>query len=181
LRIDMKHPLSVLMQFFLLCFCAPAQAAGPQAHVHGVVQVDVAVQADLLSINLDAPLDSLLGFEREPRNDAERRAADEVLTRLKSGTGLFSADAAAQCTLSKATVSAPVLEAAAGSVAKGAHAELAASYEFRCAQAGQMRILDVGLFDAFKRIQRIDVQVAGARGQVKATLKRPMRSVRLIR
>lgn len=156
-----------------------AQHKHSHAHEHGVVRVDVAVQGESLAVNLDAPLDSLVGFERAPRNGKERQAADEVLARLKSGTGLFNGDASAQCTLSKAEVKAPVLEAAA--TAKGGHADLEASYEFRCAQPAQLRTLDLGLFEAFKRIQRIDVQVAGARGQVKATLRRPARSVRLVR
>ena len=62
---------------------------------------------------MEAPLDNLLGFERAPRTDSERKAAAEVLARLRNpnqGKALFSADAAAQCTLSKADVQAPVLE-----------------------------------------------------------------------
>ncbi|MDP1650635.1 MAG: DUF2796 domain-containing protein [Rubrivivax sp.] len=162
-----------------LMLTSPAHAAGGRAHEHGVVRVDVAVQGDSFTVNLDAPLDSLLGFERAPRNDKERQAVDEVLARLRSGAGLFDADAAAQCTLGKAEVSAPVLEA--GAAAMGGHADIDAGYELRCAQPAQLRTLDLGLFEAFRRIQRIDVQVAGARGQVKATLKRPARSVRLVR
>ncbi|MDO9091773.1 MAG: DUF2796 domain-containing protein [Rubrivivax sp.] len=156
-----------------------AQHKHSHAHEHGVVRLDVAVQGESLTVNLDAPLDSLVGFERAPRNDKERQAADEVLARLKSGAGLFNGDASAQCTLSKAEVKAPVLEA--GATAKGGHADLEASYEFRCTLPAQLRTLDLGLFEAFKRIQRIDVQVAGARGQVKVTLRRPARSVRLVR
>ena len=47
-------------------------------------------------------------------------------------------------------------------------------------KAGQ-HALDVGLFDAYKRTQRIDVQVAGPKGQAKVTLKRPARKVQLVR
>ena len=48
-------------------------------------------------------------------------------------------------------------------------------------QPVELRNLEVGLFDAFKRIQRIDVQVAGPKGQSKLTLKRPARSIKLVR
>jgi len=34
---------------------------------------------------------------------------------------------------------------------------------------------------AFKRMQRIDVQVAGVQGQRKVTLQRPARTVKLVR
>ena len=144
----------------------------------------MAIEGNKLTIAMEAPLDNLLGFERAPRTDAERKAAAEVLARLRSpnqGKALFSADAAAQCTLSKADVQAPALEPGANPAPKDEHADLDASYEFSCAQPAELRSLDVGLFDAYKRIQRIDVQVAGPKSQSKVTLKRPARSVKLVR
>ncbi len=171
----------------------PAMAAG-KAHEHGAVKLDVAIDGNTLSIGMAAPLDNLLGFERAPRTDAERKAAAEVLARLRDpdkGGRLFTLDAAAQCTLSQADVQAPVLEPGARTDTKAAdakaadakddHADLDASYAFTCARPGDLRSLDLGLFDAYKRIQRIDVQVAGPSGQSKVTLKRPARSVKLVR
>ena len=51
----------------------PAWAA--KAHQHGVARLDVAVEATRVTLYLDTPLDNLLGFERAPRTDAERKAA----------------------------------------------------------------------------------------------------------
>lgn len=185
-----RHFLPALLSC-LAFVCGTAVAAG-KAHEHGALKLDVAVEGNKLTIGMEAPLDNLLGFERAPRTDAERKAAAEVLARLRSpdkGTPLFAADAAANCSLSKAEVLAPVLEAAAPTAAppaakaaaKDEHADLEASYEFNCAQPSQLRRLDVGLFDAYKRIQRIDVQMVGPKGQSKVTLKRPARSVKLVR
>ena len=167
-------------------------AQAGKAHVHGVAKLDVAIEGNKLTVALESPLDSLLGFERAPRTDAERKAAADMLARLRSGGALFQADAAAQCVLSKAEVSAPVLEAVAkaavpavtttsGKAPPNEHADLDASYEYTCAQPQQLRSLDLGLFDAFPRMQRIEVQVAGPQGQSKATLKRPARAVKLVR
>lgn len=158
-------------------------AAG-KAHEHGALKLDVAIEGNKLTIAMEAPLDNLLGFERAPRTDGERKAAADVLARLRSldkGTPLFAADAAAQCTLSKSEVQAPVLEPGAKPAAKDEHADLDATYEFTCAKPDELRTLDVGLFDAYKRTQRIDVQVAGPKGQAKVTLKRPARKVQLVR
>ena len=108
----------------------------------------------------------------------------EALARLRSAAALFTADAAAQCTLSRAEVSAPVLEPAiptAGQAPAEAHGDLDARYDYRCARPQQLRTLKLGLFDAFKRMQRIDVQMAGAQGQRKVTLQRPARTVELVR
>jgi hypothetical protein len=166
----------------------PVAYAG-KAHEHGVAKLDVAIEGNTLTVALESPLDSLLGFERAPRTDAERKAAADMLARLRSGGALFKIDAAAQCTLIKAEVTAPVLEAAgkapvAATAAKAAesdHADLSASYEYTCAQPLQLRTLELDLFDAFKRMQRIEVQVAGAQGQSKMTLRRPARTVKLTR
>lgn len=160
-----------------------AWAAG-KAHEHGALKLDVAIEGNKLTIGMEAPLDNLLGFERAPRTDAERKAAADVLTRLRSpdkGTPIFVMGSAAQCSLAKAEVQAPVLEPGAKPAAKDEHADLDASYEFTCAKPDELRTLDVALFDAYKRIQRIDVQVAGPKGQSKVTLKRPARSVKLVR
>jgi hypothetical protein len=179
----MNRPTLVLWMSCLTFAAAPAWSAG-KAHEHGALKLDVAIEGNKLTIAMEAPLDNLLGFERAPRTDAERKAAADVLARLRNpnqGKSLFSADAAAQCTLSKADVQAPVLEPGAKPAPKDEHADLDASYEFSCAQPAELRSLDVGLFDAYKRIQRIDVQVAGAKSQSKVTLKRPTRSVKLVR
>ena len=178
-----SNPLVACIALVLAGSTASTWAAG-KAHVHGVMKLDVTIEGNKLTIALEAPLDNLLGFERAPRTDSERKAAAEVLARLRNpnqGKALFSADAAAQCTLSKADVQAPVLEPGAKPAPKDEHADLDASYEFSCAQPAELRSLDVGLFDAYKRIQRIDVQVAGPKSQSKVTLKRPARSVKLVR
>ena len=188
------------LSFLVACMALAASAAhAGKAHEHGVVRLDVSVEGSRLTIDMVAALDNWLGFERAPRTDAERKAAAEVLARLRNpqqGTPLFVPDAAAQCQLVKAEVSAPVLEPGAQPAAKsatapasppaahksgGEHADLEASYTFQCAQPTPLRTLELGLFDAYKRIQRIHVQVAGPKGQSKVTLKRPARSITLVR
>ena len=47
-------------------------------HQHGVAKLDVAYDQGALSIELEAPLDVLLGFERAPRPDAERKSVEQV-------------------------------------------------------------------------------------------------------
>ncbi len=175
--------LMIAMAVALSGIAVTAWAAG-KAHEHGALKLDVAIAGNKLTIAMEAPMDNLLGFERAPRTDAERKAGADVLTRLRmpdKGTPLFATDAAAQCILAKAEVQAPVLEPGAQPAPKDEHADLEAHYEFTCSRPDALRTLDVGLFDAYQRIQRIDVQVAGPKGQAKATLKRPARKVQLAR
>lgn len=176
---SLRTSSAVLAAPLLLWAAGGPAAAAPHAHEHGVATLSVAVDGNTLSIDLDAPLDGFLGFERAPRTDAERKAAADMLARLRDAAALFKPDAAAGCSVTGAKVDAPVLNPAAKG--QGEHAELEAQYSFRCTQAQALRTLDVGLFDAFKRLQRIEVQVAGAKGQSKVTLKRPARAVPLVR
>lgn len=162
-----------------------AQASGVLAapHVHGVVALNVALDGSRVVLSLKAPLDSLVGFERPPRTDAERRAAADALARLRQPDALFKLDPAAGCRRVSVEVEAPVLEARVGPgvAASGAdgHAELEAQITYDCVQPGGLQTLEVGLADTFKRIRRIDVQVAGPRGQAKIVLRGTARSVKL--
>lgn len=166
-----------------LALAAPAVQAG-KAHEHGIAKLDVGVEGERITLVLDSPLDSLLGFERAPRTDPERKAAAELLAKLRQPAGLFKPTAAAQCALASADVKAPVLEPGAAKDSKdtrGGHADLEASYVFKCAQPAQLAEVQVDLFDAFKRMKRIDVQVAGPKGQAKAVLRAGSRTVKLDR
>jgi hypothetical protein len=59
------------------------------------------------------------------------------------------------------------------------HAELAREFGFRCARPEQLKALDVGVFDAFARLHRIDAVVVTAAGQGKRSLQRPQRNLAL--
>lgn len=177
------HTLTLPLILIALGLAACPAWAG-KAHEHGVLKLDVAIEGNTLSVALESPLDSVLGFERAPRSAAERQAAADLLTRLRSpdqGTPLFTTDAAARCTLSKALVRAPVLETATQAAGKDGHADLDADYTYTCALPGQLKSLDLGLFDSFRQLKRIDVQVAGPQGQSRLTLTRPARRIPLAR
>lgn len=168
----------------LLALASPlgqAWAAG-KAHEHGKARLDVTLEAGQLSLELELPLDSLVGFERAPRNETERKLAAEALARMRDGAALFKPDAAAQCSLQESKVEAPLLEARAGATQgdKG-HGDLDASYVFKCAQPAQLLALEQGLFEAFKRLERIEVQMATPRGQGRSLLSKPARSLKLPR
>ncbi|HSW05940.1 ZrgA family zinc uptake protein [Aquabacterium sp.] len=156
-----------------------AGQAQQSAHVHGAVRLDVAVDAASVSLQLEAPLDSLLGFERAPRSDAERRAVEALRVQLAQAAALFAVDAGAGCVAQAPVIKSALLDGAAKA---GEHADLEASYLLRCRQPGVLKVIDLnGLMTAFSRIQRVEVQVATPGGQLKQTLKRPQAMVRLTR
>lgn len=159
---------------------APVQGSAQQStHVHGTVRIDVAMDASTLSLQLEAPLDSLLGFERAPRTDAERRALESLRGQLEQTTALFGLDAGAGCSAEAPTVRSAALEA---TPKFDEHSDVQASYLLRCRQPGVLKVIDLnGLMTAFPRIQRVDVQVAAPGGQLKQQMKRPQSLLRLSR
>ena len=163
----------------LVAAATPAPAAPQQAHQHGQAQANVAVQGNRLSVQLEIPLDSLLGFEHRPRTDRQRAAAQAAVQQLKAAASWLKPDAAALCTLARSDINTQALDPAPPGSAEPGHADVDASYEFTCAASEQLGGLDIGLMSVFKRIQRINVQVAGAKSQNKQTLQPPATRVRL--
>lgn len=163
-----------------------AAHATEAAHVHGLMHLDIAVDKQLLTLQLESPLDSLLGFERRPRTAAERQAADALVKRMGDAATLFKPDAAAHCVPTKVSLESTALQSTAPAMGKdigknAEHADLDASYEFTCAHPDRLTVVEVGLFDAFKRLQKIEVQVAGTKLQSSQTLQRPDKVVKLTR
>jgi len=169
----------VVPALFSLLALTAAQAASP--HEHGVARLDVAVDAGRVSIELDTPLDNLLGFERAPRSDAERDKVNAMLARLRAGDTLFRIDPAAGCKLSKVDLVSPPLGLGKEAAAPGEHGDLNGSFEFLCTNGARAGFLEVGLFEAFPGLKRIDLQVATPKGQIKAVLRKPASRVALVR
>ncbi|WP_341890223.1 DUF2796 domain-containing protein [Variovorax sp. YR752] len=157
----------------------PAWAGKP--HVHGAATLDVAVEATGLTLSLDTPLDGLLGFERAPRTDAQRRAAEQAIATLRAAGTLFVIDPAAQCRVASVELLSAALKLgpAAAPAKDDGHGDLEAEYTFTCQSAPAF--IEVGLFKAFPRMGRLDVQTATAKGQRKLVLKRPAQRIDLSR
>lgn len=136
-------------------------------HSHGVGRLDVAVDVKGVSMQLEMPLDSLVGFERAPRNAREDRALKDALATLRTAGSLFATEPAAQCMSSNVRVSEPALKGGES------HADVEAAYAFTCAKADALRAIDAaGLFKAFARLRNVEVQFVGPKGQAKRTLTR---------
>lgn len=146
------------------------------AHVHGQLQLGVAVDANTLTLTLDSPLDSLVGFERAPRTGAERKTVQAAVAKLRAADTLFLIDPAAGCKLKQVDLEAPVLGLGSpGPAESGGHADLDGRFTFECTAAAQARFIDVGLFTAFRHARQVDAQIAAPQGQFQRTLKRPSR------
>jgi Protein of unknown function (DUF2796) len=156
---------------------APSQRSG-HAHQHGVAKLDVAIDGQRIDFELEMPLDNLVGFERAPRNADEKRRVDAAIASLRAADALFRIDPAAGCTLREVNLSSAVLKlgdaaSAAAPAPDDGHADIDADIGFDCKDATAARQVQLGLFNAFSRLQRLEVQVATPKRQFKRSLKRP--------
>ena len=152
----------------------PAEAQQQHAHVHGQIKLDVAVDGPTVVIDMASPLDNIVGFERAPKTDAEKKSVEDAVAQLRAADKLFIIDPAANCKLG------PVdLRSAALGLGKPdanepeGHADLDATFSFNCTNAAAARFIDLNLFSVFKGLRLVDSQIASAQGQFKRQLKRP--------
>lgn len=155
------------------------------AHVHGHIQLGVAVDGKQVSVDIDTPLESLLGFEHAPRSAAEKKLAADWAQRLRDGSGLLQFNAEAQCRLVQADLDAPVLglgkQASPSPLGKddGGHADLEGAWLFECAAPGALRSLDLAFFKRSAHARVMEVQWVKGSRQGKQTLKRPQSRINL--
>lgn len=162
--------------------CATAAQAHQHAHVHGRIQLGVAQEGSELVIDIHAPLESLLGFERVPRTAKEQALAADWAGKLRSGATLLRLDPDARCVLTHAELTAPVVgwgPTPNNATVLDGHADLEGQWVFRCAQPGALRRLQVGFFEASPHAQVIEVQWALDGRQGRQVLKRPQTLVNL--
>lgn len=153
----------------------PAGAQG-HAHVHGQAQLQVVLDGAELQLTLMSPLDSIVGFEHRPRTPAQRQAAETALRTLADPAQLFVLPAAAGCTAQAQEVEAPVLQPEAAGAKPhdhaGEHADLEATWRYRCAAPDRLDRVPLKLFERFSTMKRLEVRVAGPAGQGRQLLRR---------
>jgi hypothetical protein len=165
----------------LACTVAPlAQAAGP--HVHGIGALNLAVDGTEVFIELHSPAADVFGFEHAPRTAEQREQVAAAMDRLADGAALFRVPAEAGCELREAVPVSPFADEPDHAHDHGrhhhedhghegleAHTDVSATYGFACAAAPAW--IEVGLFETFPGMQRLDVQLITVSGQGKAVLE----------
>lgn len=153
------------------------------AHQHGVGTLDIVIDNQQLQLELTTPASDLLGFEHEPRNQAQRDQLDNLMNTLRQPEKLFALPAAAQCNLDSAQLHSPLFAQAAHSGddaghdhdhdhdhSEHAHADISAQYSYSCAAPAQLESLDVLLFGLFPGSEKLILQAITPRGQQGGTL-----------
>lgn len=146
-------------------------------HQHGVAELRVAVDGRQMTIELDSPLDNLVGFERAPRTAREREALTAAAARLRDVARLFELPAGAGCVAGPVEVEMPY--AAASTASDEVHSDAHAVYMFDCDAPAQLVSVRSRLAEAFPRLKRVQVDIVTAAGQRRLTLSGAQRDLPL--
>jgi hypothetical protein len=139
----------------ILCLSLPAFAQ--HKHVHGEGRLDLAIVRDTVTLDLELPLDAVVGFERAPKSAKEQAALAAAEKTLKDAAALWLPSPVADCKVEAATVGMPQFG--------GGHVDIDANYVFRCKNPVALKGIETTLFDSFKRLYRLEVQRTGPGGQ----------------
>lgn len=127
-------------------------------HVHGEATVRIGIDGQLLVVGLEAPGMSFLGFERAPRDEAERASYERTLDLLGHPERWLALPAPAGCALTGKTVEPHGFGGTPGRGAD-AHADFDASYQYQCRVPLALRSIDVGLIQEFPDLHEIKVDL----------------------
>jgi len=145
-----------------------AGAGGPPGgHLHGAGTLGIAVEGPRLTIELRGPAANFIGFEARPATPDQTARLAQALDVLRAGNVLFLTPPGADCRLLSAAASPPVY----GDEGRAAtHADLAASWEFRCSNASALLWVEAQVFAKFPGTEQLATSVATPAGRKSVVL-----------
>ena len=169
--------LSLLVIMFSVALQAGAESAHhdhdhdhgvPQqdAHLHGYVELTVALEDSNLEIHLESPAINIIGFEHKATSKQQVQTIERARQTLETSAELFSFEGG-DCSLKQATADFPALtesnahhedEHAHGEeheTAEESHSEITAHFEYDCTQDKELKAITVNLIDQFPTIEKI--------------------------
>lgn len=150
------------------CHIPAIEAHEPAPHSHGIATLQVAVDNDNLTLLLSSPLQNLIGFEHQARNDDERDAIARMIDTFNHAEQLFTPSAEAACTVNSVQMTSAVVDrpATIGTANdESGHHDIDGTFVFHCQQADQLHNLHVRLFDHYPGLQRLNVEIISAHNQ----------------
>lgn len=160
-----------------LSICAAATIAGAASaqearrelgpHVHGSGKLEIAIEGDRVSLDLDTPAHDIIGFEHAPQTPEQTKVLDAAVAKLKDAASVFRMTPDANCKLEKAEAGLEKPEAgeSTGTAEPEAHADFNGTFVFACGAIGKLKAIDLGYFAAFPEAAKLDITIISPKGQ----------------
>lgn len=122
-----------------------------KAHVHGAASVGIAFDGTSGKIDFKTPAESIIGFERKPKNEKQEKALSEGLAKLESGIGqMISFAENTGCKLTKEKIESEFDD--------DGHAEIEASFSVVCSASPAGSTVTLNFQKVFPRLKTVEVQ-----------------------
>lgn len=150
-----------------------------KAHVHGHGKLDIAVEGNKVSLDLDAPGVDIIGTESFANAEAKAAALKDAQARLGAPLKVFAMPAGAGCKVVESKVEFEGDDHKDGDHADaehehagGAHADISAEFELTCDNPAALTGIEFKYFDIFKNAESLDVAIVTTKGQTSAEVSR---------
>ncbi len=157
------------------------------AHQHGHGVLNIAIDANKVALELEAPGTDIAGFEHEAKSEKDKAAIKQAIATLQAPLALFKLPEAANCTVAEAKVELETAEHGhAGDdghshdhehdhdhgdkkagAAQATHSAFHAEYLLECASPAEFKSLTLDYFAAFKAAEVLTIEVIAPKGQSK--------------
>jgi hypothetical protein len=183
--------LGVWLLMFSFDVGAAAEKRRHEAHVHGVAEINIAVEGTKATVEFRAPAESVMGFEHEAKSESDKKKRDAALEQLRAkGSQMVVFDPKLGC---KSSDMKTAIVEAKGDSAKaqagkdahedqkksGEHREVHGTFSVACDKPLAGSRVKFGVSKVFRDIQEIKVQLVGDSGQFGATIKKDKGDVKL--
>jgi hypothetical protein len=170
---------------------AAAEKRRHEAHVHGVAEINIAVEGTKATVEFRAPAESVMGFEHEAKSESDRKKRDTALEQLRAKRDqmvLFDAKLGCKSSDVKTAIVEPKGDHAKAQSGKeadkdqkksGEHREVHGTFSVACDKPLAGSRVRFGVSKVFRDVQEIKVQVLGDSGQSGATIKRDKGDIKL--
>jgi hypothetical protein len=145
---------------------------GPHQHGHG--KLNIAIEGNKVSIELDTPGADIIGFEHEAKTKADKATLAKGMQQLSRPLQLFVIPAAAGCIVKEAKAEIEKGEhedpgdhtaETKGGAAEAQHMDFNANYVLECKKPGAIGSIRFDYFKFFAGAQELDVNVVSEKGQ----------------
>jgi hypothetical protein len=165
---------------------AVAQKRQHDAHVHGVAEINIAVEGAKATVEFRAPAESVMGFEHEAKSESDKKKRDAALEQLRTKRDqIILLDPKLGCKSSevKTSVTQQTTEHAKAQTDKGGHnqkdqkksgehREVQGIFSVACEKPLAGSRVRFGVYKVFPEIHEIKVQVLSDSKQGAATIKK---------
>ena len=185
-KICFSSLLSVALALSLLDLGGAAEKRHHEAHVHGVAEVNIAIDGNKADVEFRAPAESVMGFEHEAKSESDKQKRDAALRTVQTKINqMVVFDPKLSCKFSEVKTAIVEEKGEPGKTQpdKSAHGhkdqkktaehrEVRATFSAACDKTLAGSRVTFGVHKTFPAIGEIKVQVLGDAKQSGATIKK---------